>query len=160
MKNHLQLPSDNENISSDEYHLQPSHYKKLEDSENQKIEKKEQEIPKNSQKINFFQEMYEEFKSTFYLEDWLATYLGCFISLVVIIIYLANPNIGPINMVKWDQNPFLCFSTGSNGTYFILLIIAYSIFCIWVINSFYIFFKYNKNFFFCLDHFKSLQKTV
>lgn len=136
MKNHLQLPSDNEGISSDEYHMEPKYYKKLEDNENQKKEKKENDVPKvpqDSPKINFFQEMYEEFKSTFSLEDWLATYLGCFISLVVIIIYLANPDIGPISMVKWEKNPFLTFSTGSNGTYFILLIIAYSIFCIWVL---------------------------
>lgn len=116
MKNQIQIPSENE-YSSDGGIKAP--YRKLGDPEDQKKE----------ENLSAFSKLFKEIKSTLKLEDWLATYLGCFGSFIIIVIYLANPQENTISLDVWDNNPLDAFN---NGSYYILFIFVYAILSVWV----------------------------
>lgn len=92
---------------------------------------------------SFWKKCLFEIKSTFYLEDWVASYLGVLGTALIIIIYGISYSVPEIEMSAWTQNPSKCFIDVS---VWIVIVFAFGI--IWVISKFSLeifFFKINKN---------------
>lgn len=124
--------------------MNPDVYRRLDDTESdnltdgkqvltiQREERRPKTIPEEKEKPAFCLHLFNELKSTIRMEDWVSSYLGVFGSLIIIIIYAIDPDMGEITMKKWSNNPIDTFKTGSNGTYWIIFIIIFAIFVIWV----------------------------
>jgi hypothetical protein len=76
---------------------------------------------------NLWGKCLSEIKSTFHLEDWVASYLGVLGTALIIIIYAIDKNISEINLPAWHQTPGNCFAQAS---VWIVMIFAYGI--VWV----------------------------